>query len=190
MFLFFAFAGTQVANIGSGETAENSTTGSTTGFNSATLLYISLCFGFSLMVNAWVFFRISGGLFNPAVMLHVVSENHSLTLHRSRFLSHSSRHSALLEQPCSLYLSSAGPVSRRISLASCFRPHSMYKPRSAEVPLWHKESLSKPFAQQNSSSQLLCSQKRNTVRLLSRRLELALLFLLENWWRYIILEAR
>ena len=27
----------------------------------------SLVFGFSLAVNAWVFFRISGGLFNPAV---------------------------------------------------------------------------------------------------------------------------
>lgn len=37
----------------------------------ATLLYIALCFGFSLMVNAWVFFRISGGLFNPAVSVEV-----------------------------------------------------------------------------------------------------------------------
>jgi aquaporin related protein len=57
LFLFFAFAATQVANnlryprpmdIGS-------------------LLYISLAFGFSLAVNVWVFFRISGGIFNPAV---------------------------------------------------------------------------------------------------------------------------
>ena len=31
--------------------------------------YISLVFGFSLAVNAWVFFRVSGGLFNPAVTL-------------------------------------------------------------------------------------------------------------------------
>ena len=30
-------------------------------------MYISLSFGFSLMVNAWIFFRVSGGLFNPAV---------------------------------------------------------------------------------------------------------------------------
>jgi glycerol uptake facilitator-like aquaporin len=29
--------------------------------------YISLAFGFSLAVNAWVWFRVSGGLFNPAV---------------------------------------------------------------------------------------------------------------------------
>ena len=35
--------------------------------NPTQLLYISLCFGFSLAVNAWVFFRISGDLFNPAV---------------------------------------------------------------------------------------------------------------------------
>lgn len=66
MFLFFAFAGTQVANIGV-VSSDQSTTGAATGFNIATLLYISLSFGFSLMVNAWVFFRISGGLFNPAV---------------------------------------------------------------------------------------------------------------------------
>jgi MIP family channel proteins len=33
------------------------------------LLYVSLIFGFSLMVNVWIFFRISGGLFNPAVTL-------------------------------------------------------------------------------------------------------------------------
>ncbi|KAI9055798.1 hypothetical protein LZ554_000738 [Drepanopeziza brunnea f. sp. 'monogermtubi'] len=69
MFLFFAFAGTQVANIGAGDSSNQSTTGSATGFNPATLLYIALSFGFSLMVNAWIFFRISGGLFNPAVTL-------------------------------------------------------------------------------------------------------------------------
>lgn len=69
MFLFFAFAGTQVANIGVGDSTNQSTTGSATGFNPATLLYIALSFGFSLMVNAWIFFRISGGLFNPAVSL-------------------------------------------------------------------------------------------------------------------------
>jgi aquaporin related protein len=78
LFLFFAFGGTQVANIGAGQTADNSTTGASTGFNPATLLYISLSFGFSLMVNAWIFFRISGGLFNPAVgcphLIRVISD--------------------------------------------------------------------------------------------------------------------
>jgi hypothetical protein len=68
MFLFFAFAGTQVANVDS-RADTNSTTGAATGFNAAVLLYIALVFGFSLMVNVWVFYRISGGLFNPAVSL-------------------------------------------------------------------------------------------------------------------------
>ncbi|KAH6643145.1 aquaporin-like protein [Boeremia exigua] len=68
MFLFFAFAGTQVANIGSAASDEsNTTTGEATGFSPMVLLYIAVVFGFSLMVNVWIFFRISGGLFNPAV---------------------------------------------------------------------------------------------------------------------------
>jgi aquaporin related protein len=67
MFLFFAFAGTQVANIGAGATSDQTTTGAATGFSPTVLLYIAVVFGFSLMVNVWIFFRISGGLFNPAV---------------------------------------------------------------------------------------------------------------------------
>ncbi|KAF2189174.1 aquaporin-like protein [Zopfia rhizophila CBS 207.26] len=69
MFLFFAFSGTQVANIGSNENSSNTTTGSDTGFSPQVLLYIALVFSFSLMVNVWIFFRILGGLFNPAVTL-------------------------------------------------------------------------------------------------------------------------
>lgn len=61
MFLFFAFSATQVANTGPGATAVPQ------GANTSALLYVSLAFGFSLAVNAWTFFRISGGLFNPAV---------------------------------------------------------------------------------------------------------------------------
>lgn len=74
MFLFFAFSGTQVANIGSSATnsSPNTTTGQATGFSPTVLLYIAVVFGFSLMVNVWVFFRISGGLFNPAVTLAMV----------------------------------------------------------------------------------------------------------------------
>jgi len=63
LFLFFAFSGTQVALLA--DTSGPNVVGSVS--NPAQLLYISLCFGFSLAVNAWVFFRISGGLFNPAV---------------------------------------------------------------------------------------------------------------------------
>lgn len=74
MFLFFAFAGTQVANI-NGENptaAAASTTPTTDGFSPIVLTYIALSFGFSLMVNVWIFYRISGGLFNPAVTLGMV----------------------------------------------------------------------------------------------------------------------
>jgi len=66
MFLFVAFAATQVANAGAPATANNSLSQYP---NSSNLMYISLAFGFSLAVNAWAFFRISGGLFNPAVTL-------------------------------------------------------------------------------------------------------------------------
>ncbi|KAK8013866.1 aquaporin [Apiospora arundinis] len=69
MFLFFAFAGTQVANAGSKTPAAATTTNATAGFDPVVMLYIAVSFGFSLMVNVWVFFRISGGLFNPAVTL-------------------------------------------------------------------------------------------------------------------------
>jgi hypothetical protein len=60
LFLFFAFAATQIANNLLGNNP----------MNLAALLYISLAFGFSLAVNVWIFFRISGGLFNPAVGFH------------------------------------------------------------------------------------------------------------------------
>lgn len=62
MFLFFAFGGTQVSHT---MTSDAPATGQSP--DSSTLLYIALSFGFSLMVNVWVFFRVSGGLFNPAV---------------------------------------------------------------------------------------------------------------------------
>jgi len=66
LFLWFALGGTQVANnipTSSGLSVQE------VGSNPQQLQYIALAFGFSLAVNAWVFFRISGGLFNPAVTL-------------------------------------------------------------------------------------------------------------------------
>lgn len=66
LFLFLAFAATQVANAAAAGAALSDI--SVNAYpNVAVLLYISLAFGFSLAVNVWVFFRISGGLFNPAV---------------------------------------------------------------------------------------------------------------------------
>jgi aquaporin related protein len=61
LFLFFAFSAAQVAN------TPPPPPGSHPNPNPSALLYIALVFGFSLGVNAWIFFRISGGLFNPAV---------------------------------------------------------------------------------------------------------------------------
>ncbi|KAI5858507.1 aquaporin [Tricharina praecox] len=62
-FLFMAFAGTSVANIPSPPQSD------TTRTDPEQLMYIALSFGFSLCINVWIFFRISGGLFNPVVTL-------------------------------------------------------------------------------------------------------------------------
>ncbi|PNS16004.1 Aquaporin-1 [Sphaceloma murrayae] len=69
LFLFFAFSATQVANASTATTGAEDSGSISQVPNPSALLYISLAFGFSLAVNAWVFFRISGGLFNPAVTL-------------------------------------------------------------------------------------------------------------------------
>lgn len=63
LFLFFSFAGTQVSN------TPKPVDGAPP--NTANLLYSALSFGFSLMVNVWAFYRVTGGLFNPAVLWHV-----------------------------------------------------------------------------------------------------------------------
>ncbi|KAL8771027.1 MAG: hypothetical protein Q9209_003446 [Squamulea sp. 1 TL-2023] len=62
MFLYFAFGATQIAN--------NIIPPSEASLDR--LLFISLAFGFSLATTAWVFYRVSGGLFNPAVTLGLV----------------------------------------------------------------------------------------------------------------------
>ncbi|TXT11248.1 hypothetical protein VHUM_01999 [Vanrija humicola] len=71
MFLLFSLGGTSVAL-----QAANSVTGlvkdGSSVTNSDNLLYIALIFGASLAANVWCFFRISGGLFNPAVTLAFV----------------------------------------------------------------------------------------------------------------------
>lgn len=82
LFLFFALSGTQVAN---SIPSSAGLTVAQTGSNPQQLQYIALCFGFSLAVNAWVFFRISGGLFNPAVRIldMCLSKQHAHVLNRS-----------------------------------------------------------------------------------------------------------
>ncbi len=61
LFPFITFSGTQVAFAGSSKFSSD------VGPELIQLLYIALSFGFSLAVNVWLFFRISGGLFNPVV---------------------------------------------------------------------------------------------------------------------------
>ncbi|EON68683.1 hypothetical protein W97_07941 [Coniosporium apollinis CBS 100218] len=72
MFLFFAFGAAQVADaaaiVESGPRTQTNNSISQAP-NTSALLYISLASGFSLVANVWVFYRISGGLFNPAVTL-------------------------------------------------------------------------------------------------------------------------
>ncbi|GAA5835543.1 hypothetical protein JCM5353_002392 [Sporobolomyces roseus] len=76
LFLLFALGGADVASRASTAIA-GGTTRTEDGMsdsvaqvvNTSNLLYIALSFGLSLAVNVWIFFRVSGGLFNPAVTL-------------------------------------------------------------------------------------------------------------------------
>jgi aquaporin related protein len=42
------------------------------GNSNQTVVFIALSYGFSLLIAAWVLYRVSGGLFNPAVTLGMV----------------------------------------------------------------------------------------------------------------------
>ncbi|KAM0281450.1 hypothetical protein ACHAQH_003479 [Verticillium albo-atrum] len=63
LFLFFSFAGTQLAN-----------TPAPTGNepNHTALIFVALSFGVSLTANVWAFYRITGGMFNPVVTLALI----------------------------------------------------------------------------------------------------------------------
>ncbi|KAL3295259.1 MIP family channel protein [Colletotrichum asianum] len=64
LFLFFSFAGTQVANVVAAASASQDTL--------TVILFVALSFGVSLTANVWAFYRVSGGLFNPVVTLALV----------------------------------------------------------------------------------------------------------------------
>lgn len=72
MFLWFAFAGANVANTGAKKSADSNANIADVGSSPIVQIYIAFSFGFSLLVNVWVFYRVSGGLFNPAVTLALV----------------------------------------------------------------------------------------------------------------------
>ncbi|KAK6223010.1 MIP family channel protein [Colletotrichum tabaci] len=61
LFLFFSFAGTQVANTPLGAPGSNP--------NLPSIIFIALAFGVSLTANVWAFYRVTGGMFNPVVTL-------------------------------------------------------------------------------------------------------------------------
>lgn len=61
LFLYFGYAGNIVAVLQEPISGPNGTLANNT------VMYIAMAYGFSLLVNVWTFYRISGGLFNPAV---------------------------------------------------------------------------------------------------------------------------
>ncbi|KAK4169783.1 putative aquaporin [Cladorrhinum sp. PSN259] len=68
LFLFFSFAGTQIVTSQPSQFVAG-TNDQVAVPNSSNLMFISLCFGLSLMANVWAFYRVTGGLFNPSVTL-------------------------------------------------------------------------------------------------------------------------
>jgi aquaporin rerated protein, other eukaryote len=64
MFLFLSFGGTHIANLPDALVTSPS---GVKFVSTSNLLFISLAFGISLIINVWIFFRVSGALFNPAI---------------------------------------------------------------------------------------------------------------------------
>lgn len=69
LFLFFALTAAQTANAKPDNLLAVGSVSMPGSPSLLQILYISFGFGLSLTVNVWVFFRISGGMFNPAVGL-------------------------------------------------------------------------------------------------------------------------
>lgn len=70
LFLFFSFAGTQIANMSVTAVAAANlleTAGKGSPPDPINVMFIALAFGLSLMANVWAFYRVTGGLFNPCV---------------------------------------------------------------------------------------------------------------------------
>jgi aquaporin rerated protein, other eukaryote len=64
-FLYFSYMGSVMLT-----TQASDASISNGGTSSQTNIFAALIYGFSLLVNVWAFYRISGGLFNPAASLH------------------------------------------------------------------------------------------------------------------------
>ena len=61
IFLLLAFGGVQASRLEANASESYS--------QIERIMYISICFGFALLVSAWLFYRVTGGLFNPDVSL-------------------------------------------------------------------------------------------------------------------------
>jgi aquaporin related protein len=66
MFLLLSFIGAQTALV------TNSPSDPTSPLLPFSLMYIAASFGTALAVNVWIFYRVSGGMFNPAVTVGLV----------------------------------------------------------------------------------------------------------------------
>jgi aquaporin related protein len=66
MFLLLSFIGTQAA------LDTNNPSDPSAPLQPFSLLYIASAFGCSLAINVWIFYRVTGGMFNPAVTLGLV----------------------------------------------------------------------------------------------------------------------
>lgn len=60
MFLLLSFIGTQTA-------LDTNNTDLSAPLQPFSLMYIAASFGTALAVNVWIFYRVTGGMFNPAV---------------------------------------------------------------------------------------------------------------------------
>lgn len=65
----FLFTGYLIHAMSVGFAPESATGG---GNTNQTVVFIAIGYGFSLLVAAWVLYRVSGGLFNPAITLGLV----------------------------------------------------------------------------------------------------------------------
>jgi aquaporin related protein len=63
MFLLLSFVGAQTAIL------TNDPANPDAPLRAFSLMYISASFGCALAVNVWIFYRVTGGMFNPAVSL-------------------------------------------------------------------------------------------------------------------------
>lgn len=69
MFLFMGFGAAHIANL---PDASSNTSNGEPFVNTANLTFIATAFGLALLINVWIFYRVSGAVFNPAITLGLV----------------------------------------------------------------------------------------------------------------------